>query len=145
MRAFEHNLSACVGRLGRPISESAIVRSSAVDFGPGRKKEREETKIGPTMSLSESTVYHVVTTDDAMAGISSTALGKALRGHRLGERYGEFLVRAHRSTILKNRRMEVRSRQEKKGAFGKWRIWGWGSKQHVAGFHPALMLPRDLL
>lgn len=85
-RAFEHILSACVRRLGRSIIRISYSSRSVVDFQSRRElgggDERE-----PTESLSESTVYHVVTTEDATAGISSMALGEALSGQRFEERY----------------------------------------------------------
>lgn len=85
----------------------------------------------PTIWLSESTVYHVVTTEDATAGISSMALGVALSGHLLGERHGESTTRAHMLPILKNRHTEVIG-QERGKWFASWQIRNGAQKDPVA-------------
>lgn len=70
----------------------------AMDWG--RKEEKARGKPTVVAILSDSIVYHVVTTEHAAAGTSSKAPGEALSGQTLWERCGKFPVRAHVSSIV---------------------------------------------
>lgn len=101
MRAFEHTRGACVARLGRPKSKQYQHNSNFRSWlWIGEEKRKRQGKPTVVAILSDSIVYHVVTTEHATAGTSSKAPGEALSGQTLWERCGKFPVRAHVSSIV---------------------------------------------